>query len=125
VAAAEVMERCADPVMVNMTVSPSYRNMFSVSGDGLGSEVNVSGSVVRVEYGRNASHLHFKVGLSLSLSVDALFSTDLLMAIYVSNKKGTFLIALTHTTYGKMLKIKITYFIFSRLLVPLLSFPRF
>jgi hypothetical protein len=63
------MERCADPVMVNMTVSPSYRNMFSVSGDGLGSEVNVSGSVVRVEYGRNASHLHFKVGLSLSLSL--------------------------------------------------------
>ena len=69
VATAEVKERCADPVMVNMSVTPSYQNMFSVPGDGLGSEVNINRDSVRVEYGRNASHLHFKVGLCLSLSL--------------------------------------------------------
>ena len=95
VATAEVKERCADPVMVNMSVTPSYQNMFSVPGDGLGSEVIIKGDLVRVEYGRNASHLHFKVGLSLSLSLSphppslfflfspslSLSATDLLMAV--------------------------------------------
>ena len=66
-ASAEVKERCADPVMVNMSVGQSYQRWFSVPGDGLGSDEIVSGNSVRVEYGRNASHLHFKVRLSLSL----------------------------------------------------------
>ena len=69
VASAEVLERCADPVMVNMGVSPSYQQSFSVPGDGLGSQENINRKSISVEYGRNASYLHFKVGLSMCVCV--------------------------------------------------------
>ena len=60
-ASVQIKERCADPIMVNMSVGPGYQRWFSVAGDGLSSAEVVNGGSVRVEYGRNPSHLHFKV----------------------------------------------------------------
>ena len=64
-----IEEKCADPVMVDLSVDgPSplggYRGRFSVGGDGLHTNEPHS---IRVDYGRNASHLHFHVCMSVCM----------------------------------------------------------
>ena len=55
-----VDENCADPVLVSLGVDQGSKK-FSVGGDGLGSTEIMGYRRIRVEYGRNATHLHFKV----------------------------------------------------------------
>ena len=60
-----VEEKCADPVMVDMSVDgpedsflSGYRGRFRVGGDGLGVH---DPNTITANYGRNASHLTFRV----------------------------------------------------------------
>ena len=46
--------------MVDFEVDASPEQ-FSVGGDGWGSSGDIGGKKMKVEYGRNATHLHFKV----------------------------------------------------------------
>lgn len=64
-------ERCADPIMVDLRVDGSssldgYRGRFSVGGDNLSADTTGPNSInVTADYGRNASHLHYHVSLSI------------------------------------------------------------
>ena len=55
-----VEKKCADPVVVDLGVGRDSKQ-FTVGGDGLGSMETIGDTKVRVDYGRNATHLHFKV----------------------------------------------------------------
>ena len=66
-----IEEKCADPLMVDLSVDGSssldgYRGRFSVGGDNLGADITGPNSIrIRADYGRNASHLHYHVCLSV------------------------------------------------------------
>ena len=60
-----VKEKCADPIMVDLSVDGpensflnGYRGRFGVGGDGLGIH---DPRTISANYGRNASHLTFRV----------------------------------------------------------------
>ena len=76
-----IEEKCADPVSVDLSVDGSsplsgFSTSYQVGGDNLGSEINNSSALIRTTYGRNASHLHFLVCVSVcTLLLDCSYSS--------------------------------------------------
>ena len=61
-------ENCTDPVNIILGGERSSKQ-FSVGTDGLGSDETIDSKSVRVAYGRNTTHLHFKVCVFACLSL--------------------------------------------------------